>query len=151
MPHVRQQIREVIQATLLNLPTTGNRVFVHPVYPFEKAMLPGLAISTLTDEADVEKNTASKGRVHLFSRLQLSIRAYCKGTSNVDDVLDQIEAEVRMALMRDITLGGKAKDINWLRTELTLSGQGEQPIAMTEMVFSVEYRIADNAPDIALT
>jgi len=35
-------------------------------------------------------------------------------------------------------------------TEIQLTGEGEQPIGIVTMNFTVQYRTANNAPDVAL-
>jgi|GEM_PF-570028 len=150
MSHVRTQIRHAIAQQLNNLTTTGTRIFVSRVYPLESAALPGLIIKTESDQANEQFASASGGVVKQWCQLQLMVKAYAKGTANVDDVLDQVELEVRIALASNKTLGGLAKDLNWLHTTILLENGGEQPIGCAEMVFTVDYRVADESPNISL-
>lgn len=151
MPHVRQQIRAAVAQVLTGLSTTSNRVFITHVYPLEKASLPGLVIMTDKDESDFSQATSSNGQLKILSRLQLIIKAYAKGTATVDDKLDQIELEVRQALMANRTLGGLTKNINWQSTTVQVDAGGEQPIGVAELLFLIEYRVQDNMITIPLT
>lgn len=148
--HVRTQIRNAVATTLTGLSTTGNRVFVSRVYPMERASLPGLIIMTMIDENDTSQGAIKTGNAIIWSKLQLMVKAFAKSTANVDNSLDQIENEVRKALLVDRTLGGLAKNINWLSTTVQLDAGGEQPVGMAEILFNIDYRINENTPDIAL-
>lgn len=134
--HVRTQIRHAMAKILYGLPTTGNRVFVSRVYPLESAALPGIIIVTESDQADEE--------IAGWSQLQLVIRVYARATVHLDDVLDQVEMEVRKALAENKTLNGLVKDITCLHTRIQLENGGEQPIGMSEMIFKSDYRMAEN-------
>jgi hypothetical protein len=151
MSHVRTQIRNAIAQQLNNLTTTGTRVFISRVYPLESAALPGLIIKTESDQTNDQFASASDGIVKQWCQLQLMVKAYAKGVANLDDVLDQVELEVRIVLANNKTLGGLAKDINWLHTTILLENGGEQPIGCAEMIFTVDYRVTDNAPNISIS
>lgn len=134
--HVRTQIRHAVEKILHGLPTTGNRVFVSRVYPLESASLPGIIIATESDQANEE--------IAGWSQLQLVIKGYARATAHLDEVLDQVEMEVRKALAENKTLNGLVKDIAWLHTRIQLENGGEQPIGMAEMIFKSDYRTAEN-------
>jgi hypothetical protein len=86
----------------------------------------------------------------LARELTLTIEGYAKGTANTDDTLDTISKEVETALAADTTINGLAKDIYLTGTDIQLSGEGDQPIGIVTMTFDVQYRTANNAPDVAL-
>jgi hypothetical protein len=56
----------------------------------------------------------------------------------------------RPALAADTKINGLAKDIFLTSTDIQLSGEGDQPIGIVTMTFDVQYRTANNAPDVAL-
>lgn len=148
--HVRTQIRVAVAALLSELPTVANRVYVSRVYPLERASLPGLIIMTASDENDTSQGAIKLGSTIIWSKLQLIVKAFVKGTADVDTSLDQIENEVRKVLMVDRTLGGLAKNIRWLDTTIQLDSGSEQPIGLAEILFCIDYRINENMPDVAL-
>jgi hypothetical protein len=150
MSHIRKQIRDAVASTLNNLDTTEERVYVSRVYPMERTNLPGIIIITNSDEADYTYATDYANGVKLWSKLQLTVKAYAKNTAQVDDDLDQIELEVREALAMNKKLNGLTKDITWLKTDISLDGSGEKPIGVAEMQFRVDYRVTDNTLDTAI-
>ena len=145
--HLRRQIRERAASTLTGLSTTGSNVFQTRVYPMESAGLPGLCIYT-TDET-VELSTIGSIRT-LFRRLDLMVEGYAKASANLDDSLDQIAKEVEIAMAADIGLNSLAHDSYLTATENVFSREGEQPIGVIQMSYSVVYESAENAPDVAL-
>lgn len=149
--HVRTQIRLAVATLLTGLPAVANRVYVSRVYPLERASLPGLIIITETDAIESSMGAVKAGNLTLWSRLQLIVKAYAKGTASVDAALDQIENEVRKALTANRTLGGLTIDINWQSTTIQLDGSGEQPVGIAEMLFFIDYRVAQTAPDVPLS
>jgi len=147
MSHVRQQIRERVATDLTGLSTTGSNVFQSRVYPMEGAGLPGLIVYTNSESVDLDET--SSGR-HLVRILDVVVEGYVKATSNSDDTVDTIAAEVETAIANDSDLNSLAKDSILATTEIELSGDAEQPIAVVRMTFTVVYVTADNAPETAL-
>jgi len=147
MSHVRQQIRERVATDLTGLSTTGSNVFQSRVYPMEGAGLPGLIVYTNSESVDLDET--SSGR-HLVRILDVVVEGYVKATSNSDDTVDTIAAEVETAIANDSTINSLAKDSILATTEIELSGDAEQPIAVVRMTFTVVYVTADNAPETAL-
>ena len=82
--------------------------------------------------------------------LNLVIEGYAKTASNLDDVMDGIAKEVEVAMAADTTINALAKDSFLTSTEIQLTVEGEQPIGIVTMNFTVQYRTANNAPDVAL-
>jgi len=151
MAHARQQIRDAVATTLTGLPTTGSNVFVSRVYPLESASLPGLTIMTDNDIADIDNTSASSGNRIVWANLGLMIKAHAQeSATNLDNTLDQIEVEIRQALLSDITLGDLAKDIWWISTTITLEGDNAKPIGLAEILFNVSYRVAASDPSTVL-
>jgi hypothetical protein len=144
--HVRQQIREQVGTTLTGLTTTGSNVFQSRVYPLAASNLPGLLIYTLVETSDLDAMGSSQD---LMRNLSLAIEGYAKASANLDDTLDTIAKEVETALAADTKLNGLAKNCHLSGTEIQLNGDGDQPIGVVAMTFSVTYRTAHNTPDVA--
>ncbi len=147
MSHVRQQIRERVATDLTGLSTTGSNVFQSRVYPMEGAGLPGLIVYTNSETTDLEGTSSGRNLVRV---LDVVVEGYVKATSNSDDTVDTIAAEVETAIANDSTINSLAKDSILATTEIELSGDAEQPIAVVRMTFTVVYVTADNAPETAL-
>lgn len=145
--HVRRQIRERVATTLTGLTTTGSKVFQSRVYPLTANNLPGLLVYTTSESSNPDVMGAQP---QLERELNLVIEGYAKTTSNLDDVMDEIAKEIEVAMAADTTINALAKDSFLTDTEIQLTGEGEQPIGMVTMNFTVQYRTANNAPDVAL-
>ena len=135
MSHVRQQIRDQLKTTLTGLTTTGANVFSSRVYDHD--VLPSLTIYTLSEELGEE--SANKQ----LRLLNIVVEARAKATSNLDDTLDTIGAEVEAAIFNtgDTTLGGKCKDIDFEGIDIELSGESDQPVGLMSIRFACLYRV----------
>lgn len=147
MSHVRQQLRERAATTLTGLSTTGTKVYQSRVYPLGAANLPGLLIYTKSE--DSEAVTMSGART-LLRNLSLVIEGYVKAVSNYDDTVDTIAKEVETAMGNDVTLNGLAKNSYLESTEIQYDGEGEKPVAVVSLTYSVEYMTKENAPQTAV-
>ena len=115
-------------------------------------MQDGLTIMTVNDVADNDNTTASNSSRIVWANLGLLIKVHAQeAASTLDDTLDQIEVEIRQALLADITLGGLVKDLWWISTEITLESENVKPIGLAEILFSVSYRVAASDPSTLLT
>ncbi len=135
MSHVRQQIRDQLKTTLTGLATTGANVFASRVYDHDA--LPSLAIYTLSEELGSE----SANKQMRLLNIVLEVRA--KATTNLDNTLDTISAEIEAALFSsgDTTLSGKCKDIDFEGVDIELSGDSDQPVGLMTMRFACLYRV----------
>ena len=147
MSHVRQQLRERAATTLTGLTTTGTKVYQSRVYPLGAANLPGLLIYTKSE--DSEAVTMSGART-LLRNLSLVIEGYVKAVSNYDDTVDTIAKEVETAMGNDVTLNGLAKNSYLESTEIEYDGEGEKPVAVVSLPYTVEYMTKENAPQTAV-
>lgn len=136
MAHARQQIRDQLKTTLTGLTTTGSRVFNSRVYDHDA--LPSLAIYTLSEELGDEDLGNKQIRA-----LNVVVEARAKATTNMDNTLDTIGAEVEAALFAsgDITLNGKCKEFNYDGADIELSGDADQPTGLLTMRFVALYRV----------
>lgn len=147
MSHVRQQIRDQVTTTLTGLTTTGTNVYETRVYPLESSSLPGLTISTPSEEIDEELSSGSRT---IFRNLQLVIMGYAQATSDFDNTIDTIAAEVETALMADLTLNNLAKDTLLQSIETEFSTEGNKPVGTITMTFNVMYATDHADPTVAL-
>ena len=147
MAHLRQQIREYVGGTLVSgLTTTGTKVYQSRLYPMADDNLPGLLVYTTTEESepDVMGSTRNMDRA-----MNLVIEGFAKTATNLDDKLDTIADEVETAMAGSPTINSLAKN-SWLAsTEIALMGEGETPVGVITMIYSVIYRTQDSSPDTA--
>jgi hypothetical protein len=138
MAHARQQIRDQLETTLAGLTTTGTNVFANRAYDTASAhLLPALTIYTLDE--DLGEESANKQ----MRTLNVVVEARAKTSTNLDNTLDTIGAEVETALFAsgDNTLSGKCKHFNYDGMDISLSGEAEQPIGLMTMRFIAQYRV----------
>ena len=145
--HVRQQIRERIATTITGLTTTGSNVYQSRVYPLDSVSLPALLVYTLSEGSEVDTMGTSLG---LNRTLSVAIEGYVKVNIDFDDVVDDICKEVEAALGADRALNNLAKSQNITSTEIQFNGEGDQPVGVVTMTYTVVYRTTTTAPDIAI-
>tara|TARA_R100000655_G_scaffold53402_1_gene91340 strand:+ start:1289 stop:1732 length:444 start_codon:yes stop_codon:yes gene_type:complete len=145
--HVRQQLRERAATTLTGLTTTGSKVYQSRVYPLGAANLPGLLIYTKSEDSEI---VTMSGARTLLRNLSLVIEGYVKAVSNYDDTVDTIAKEVETAMGNDVTLNGLAKNSYLESTEIEYDGEGEKPVAVVSLTYTVEYMTKENAPQTAV-
>jgi len=145
--HVREQIRDRIASNVTGLSTTGDRVYKSRVWPLNADTMPALLVySTSEDSA-----TDIMGPSLVMNReLSVVVEGYVRNITVYDDKVDTIAKEVEIAMAADQTLNNLAKISYLSGTEITYSGEGDQPIAVVSMTYLVQYRTAVDSPDVAL-
>jgi len=135
MSHVRQQIRDQLKTTLTGLATTGVNVYSSRVYDHDA--LPSLTIYSLSEELGEESGNKQ------LRMLNIMVEIRAQATTNLDDTLDTISAEVEDAIFAggDTTLSGTCKDIDFDGLDIELSGDADQPTGMMTMRFLAMYRV----------
>jgi hypothetical protein len=143
--HLRQQIRTRVVTLLTGLTTTGARVYASRIYPMADANLPGLTIYAAEETADIATLATPRRSQR---ELSLIVEGRAKAITGLDNTLDTICTEVEKALAADPSLNGLAND-QWLtRTSMELSGDGEQPVGVVTLEYTIRYDVAENTPDI---
>ena len=145
MAHVRQSIRDHVVTTVTSLSTTESNVFRTRVYPLETGNLPGLCVYTTSEDSEVDTMTGTRS---LERNLDVVIEAFVRAASNYDTTLDTICSEIEAAMATDITRGSKAKDTILTRTEFEFT-EGDRPIGMARLTYSIIYRTAINNAETA--
>jgi hypothetical protein len=141
--HVRKQIRDGLVAAITGLTTTGDNVFIDPIYPIERASLPGLLVRTQLEASQ----SASLPAPRRYQRtVRFAVLALASLDSNVQDAVDQICKEVEIALAMPNGIAA-AKTTTLLSTQFDFSGEGSQPVGRAAMVYECLYYTAENAPD----
>jgi hypothetical protein len=150
MAHAVQQIRTAFVTRVTGLATTGSRVQATRVYPLDDDQLPGLAIYTAREFKDDDgRDLGGRERWDL----DIVCEAYAKpadGAGAIDDVLDQICAEVQTAVMGELTLGSLVLWLEMLSREIDYSGELERPCGRARMVWRAQYYIVADAPEVII-
>ena len=145
--HVRQQIRDRIVSNVTGLTTTGNRVFKSRVYPLNADTMPALLVYSTTEDSDIDV----MGFPGVLNRIvNVAIEGYVRNITVYDNLIDDICQEVEVAMANDPTINGLAKNSFLSGTEISYTGEGDQPIGVVTMNYVVQYRTATNAPSVAL-
>lgn len=144
MSHARTQIRNAVTALLMNNTSAGSKVYESRVYPLDDPKLPAILIYT-KQETVSDQMSMSKPRTQ-HRELQLTIEAYVKANSNIDETADTLALEIEQLIAVDTTIGGLVKDTILDTTEIQYSDEGEKPIAVIILTFAVLYAVKENAP-----
>ncbi len=144
--HIRQRIREAAEARLTGLATTGPRVFKH-YYALGEGDYPALRITTW-NEASTRYGDAECGG--LVRSIDLLVEAWAAGGDELEDALDQIAAEVEVAIDHDDSFGGLATDTVLHNTEKAVDVAGDRRVGRLLMTFTVRAQTATGDPTTAL-
>ena len=146
MSHVRQQIRERIATNCTGLTTTGTNVFQSRIYNLESGYLPCLRIYS---KSETSERLTMQPTDSLNRDLDVVVEGYVRATT-IDDTLDTISAEVEVAIAGDPTCNDLAIDTFLSSTEIDYDGEGDQPIGVVRMTWSVNYETKTTVPTTAL-
>lgn len=143
---LRRQIREGVATVLTGLTTSQANVFQSRTHELQDAELPGLRI--YTNGQDVDAETVAPDPVER-NTLELVVEACGKASADLDDTLDAMVKEVRVALASGQAVGG-AKYVQLKRIDIEMEGEAEREVGIARMTFEVAYFSARGAPDVAL-
>lgn len=143
MKHARTQIRNAVTTLLKGNTTAGNNVYEARVYPINDPKLPALLI--YTKQETVGEQSMSRPRTQQ-RELFVTVEAYVKARGNVDEDTDNLAMEIEQLIAADPSLGGLVKDTALDTTETQFSDDGERPIAVAILTFSVLYTVKEHEP-----
>ena len=143
MKHARTQIRNAVTTLLKGNTTAGNNVYEARVYPLNDPKLPALLI--YTKQETVGEQSMSRPRTQQ-RELFITVEAYVKARGNVDEDTDNLAMEIEQLIAADPTLGGLVKDTALDTTETQFSDDGEKPVAVAILTFSVLYTVKEHEP-----
>lgn len=143
MKHARTQIRNAVTTLLKDNTTAGNNVYEARVYPLNDPKLPALLI--YTKQETVGEQSMSRPRTQQ-RELFVTVEAYVKARGNVDEDTDNLAMEIEQLIAADPTLGGLVKDTALDTTETQFSDDGEKPVAVVILTFSVLYTVKEHEP-----
>lgn len=144
MKHARTQIRNAVTTLLKSNTTAGDNVFEARVYPINDPKLPALLIYTKQETAGEQSMSRPRTQQR---ELMVTVEAYVKERGNVDEATDTLAMEIEQLVAADPTLGGLVKDTALDTTETQFSDDGEKPIAVAVLTFSVLYVVKEHEPE----
>lgn len=143
MNHARTQIRQAVVTLLKGNTSAGNNVFEARVYALDDPKLPALLV--YTKQETVGEQTIGYPRTQQ-RELQLTVEAYVKARGKVDEDTDTLALEIEQLIAADPSLGGLVRDIALDTTETQFSDDGEKPVAVAILTFSVLYTVKEHEP-----
>lgn len=140
---IRKNIRDAIVAAVTGLATTGSRVFRTRLYALSPEKVPGLCVYAQSEIIDTATIGSDRTQIRV---LEVAVEGYAIEVNNLDNKLDQIGAEVEVALAADVTLGGLCQDVLLKTIEIEYSGEGDQPAGTIKLVYEVQYATTEGNP-----
>ncbi len=134
----RSLIRQKIADKLKNL--VQGRVFLSRIYPLPEGAPPALSIFANREVADNDNTAINQGQRLIWHVLTLTVQVHVSANQDMDEAIDEIEAQVRTLLLADVTLDGLSEDLRWVSTDIELSGGGVKPTAIADIVFEIFFR-----------
>lgn len=142
MSHARKQLRDAIVEVLRNLPTTGDRVYASRVRPHDGGDS-ALFVYALDEVSGRHAMGGALIRQTTFTVHGIAVKA-----EMLDDTLDQIAAEVEIAMAADLTFGiTGVLDSALARSTIQLDGEGKAPTGSIRLEYQVQYRTTQAAPE----
>lgn len=136
MAHVRKQIRDRVASVLsASVGLVSGRVYASRVYPLTDAALPAVTVYTGAETSGL----MAMGTVTLQRELSITVDAYVKSAVTFDDDVDAICVQIEDAIGSDFRVNGLAKDIVLSSTEVDFSSEGEKPVGVARLTFTVRY------------
>jgi len=151
MAHAREVIRKAVVTALTGLDTTGSNVETWRTHAVGEDERPHLSIMPGEDSEIVSEDVENEFGFMEVRDLPIMVEAravQASGTSHtaLADVVDDICAEVEVAMIADATLGGVAVDSRLLSTELSIDGSGERPVGLATMSWLIRYSVDRSDP-----
>ena len=141
MAHVRQQVRDLIVATLSPSYTT----YSSRVYPLGANILPAILVYTKDESSEVI--TMDYPRT-IEKSLQIIVEVFQSGASDtIDDILDDITITVENSLNVQNVL---YKDIFLINTSVDFDSDGETPLGVATLTYQVIYHSKENNAEVSL-
>lgn len=147
MPHVRQQIYEAIVALLDDATSAGSNVFAQRILPIGKNVDKVCLIFGLNEPA----SAISAQPVRLQRQLALRIEGHFKASAEtIDDLMDDFAVAVEVAMAADRSIGGLAHESGITTTTIQHDAQGEKPVAVIRLDYTVIYHTRDTDPETSI-
>ncbi len=146
MAHKRESIRKAIVTAVTGLATTGTNVETWRTHAVGEGELPHLNVMPGADSEVISESIENVFGDTEHRDLPITVEARAVQATDTShealaDVVDDICAEVEIAIVADVTLGGLAVDAMLVSTELSIDGSGERPVGLAVMGWLVRYAV----------
>jgi hypothetical protein len=139
--HARAQIRYAVVDLVTGLPTTGQRVYPSRVFSLDETDLP--STSVFTKGEDVSTNAPSITQ----RKISLVLEGHAIVDELIDDVLDQIAAELEQAMAGSLVVAGQTLTAQLQQTEFEFLGDSETKVGLVRLTYLVPYATRRATPD----
>lgn len=145
MAHARQQIRDALKAILISASTgAGSNIYSQRVYPLD--VVKSIDVQSPNDSLMEETMGGNQTR-----ELTLMIDIRIKGDSGVtEDEVDDIAAEVEVAVQNDDTLTGTVMTVDYVGSSTRFNGESEKLVGMLSIEYSAIYRVNKTNPEVII-
>lgn len=146
MPAQCQLIRDVVVALLRGRTAAGARVFIEDRRAIKRNQLPAIVVFNLSETSDHEQTAPRE----LTREMDLSIEAWAAETSTetAANARNALAQQIEDLMHADPQLAGTAADSYLSSTERDVDTDGERPLGLAILSYSVTYRTpAPAAPE----
>jgi hypothetical protein len=148
MSHVRSQIRAAIVAQLAGLATTGARVYSGRTRALAADHEPTLLVYAIEETSDVDAMGEDPPLMRTVT-VRIEGRAVDAAAADLEETLDQVAAEVEVAMAADFSLGGLSHEVTLTATRLRVEAPGDKHAGEVTMDYRVAYRTRERTPHVA--
>ncbi|WP_342270475.1 hypothetical protein [Rickettsia endosymbiont of Orchestes rusci] len=145
--HARTAIREAFVELLQGKTLVGNRVYNTRLYNMEFTSLPGIIVFSTNEEVTTNTITPPRSQDRV---VKIIVECYAKATKDVNKTVDNIAAQIERLVANSIILKKLCKDCRLQSTDINLNCDGDQPVAVATLTFSVSYRTKEDKPEIII-
>jgi len=145
--HARTRIRKAFVELLQGKTLVGTKIYDSRLYTMEFTSMPGIIVFSPNEE--VATNTITPPRSQDRS-VKIVVECYAKATKDVNITVDNITLEVEKLVTNSLVLKKLCKDYRLQSTDINLNYDGDQPVAVATLTFSVSYRTKENNPEIII-
>jgi hypothetical protein len=143
--HLRRQLRAAVATALAGLPTTGMNVFPGRVWPTEDKDYPGLLIYARGGRSAFDAMGGSDASVTLDRDELIVVEGIVRaggtdlGSDSIDDLLDDIAAEVEPAMMAATGIAALVDRRELISTEIEAAPGGDTRRGSIKLTYRVVY------------
>lgn len=142
---MRIKILNNLYELLSNQTLAESRVYNNRLHKINTNNMPAILIYTTNEEA-TRDGVGFKQRRELYTSLE--IYATSSEANNIDDILNNIASQVEQILSANHTLiNNNVIDVKYTGCDISLNGDGEQPIGILKMNYTITYRVLETNPN----
>jgi len=135
MANNRAAIRTALKTILSGATTAGTNVYSHRETALWKSELPAILIYS-NEESTVPESLRATRYVRT---LQLTVEARVEATSNVDNTLDALLAEIETIIVANPSITATVLSTVQTNTEIRVESDGEKDIGVGVLTFECKY------------